>query len=201
MPLPRGTTRGASIALPVRVNHVEKGFALAEALIASALLASSLVMVAQLFGIAAQSTAGAKDTTFATVLAAQKMEQLRSLTWRFYRGAAVSDMTSDTAATLETSAGGTGLATSPVGSLFTNTNGYVDYADPNGVSLGGGPSPPTNTAFIRRWSVEPLSSNPDTLVIQVRVLDVRTGTRTSAALAPRQPGEVRLVTVRARKAS
>ena len=63
-----------------------------------------------------------------------------------------------------------GLPPSPGGTLATNTDGYVDYLDINGCVLGGGATPPAGTVFIRRWSVEPLPTNPNnTLILQVLV--------------------------------
>ena len=49
--------------------------------------------------------------------------------------------------------------------LQANTNGYVDYLDHYGRTLGGGTVVPDNTAYIRRWSVEPLPTNPNNVII------------------------------------
>jgi len=57
----------------------ERGFSLIEVLIASLVLAVGVVSLAQLFTIAIASNLSARDTTEGTVLAAQKMEELRSL--------------------------------------------------------------------------------------------------------------------------
>ena len=53
------------------------GFSLVEALIASGLLATAIAGLMQVFVLAARSTAHARDTSYATALAAQKMEELR----------------------------------------------------------------------------------------------------------------------------
>src|SRR3954469_17779149 len=132
-----------------RFNN-DAGFSLVEVLIATTLLASSLVALAQLFAISVKNNAVAKNGTFTQILAAQKMEQLRGLTWGFDPlGLPVSDTTTDTSVTPEATTGGTGLAPSPNNTLQTGTAGYVDYLDANGTSLGGGTIVPDNTSYIR----------------------------------------------------
>ena len=43
--------------------------------------------------------------------------------------------------------------------------------DRTGKTLGGGATPPANTVYMRRWSVEPLPTNPNnTLILQVLVI-------------------------------
>jgi hypothetical protein len=120
------------------------------------------------------------------MLAEQKMEQLRALKW--------SDTTTDTTLAREPATGGTGLSPSPEGTLQKNTNGYVDYLDSGGVQLGGGPAQPDGTAYIRRWSIEPLPAYPiKTLVIQVVVM--RVGGRHGDAGEPTyRTGQARLTT-------
>jgi prepilin-type N-terminal cleavage/methylation domain-containing protein len=128
------------------VDRNDRGFSLLEVLVATTLLTVALSSLAQLLLIATRANAGARTTTYAVVLAQDKMEQLR--------GADV-----------------TALAASPPGVLGSNTVGYVDYLDASGRSLGGGSAVPAEgTVFIRRWSVEPLAGSPDnSLVIQVVV--------------------------------
>src|SRR5207244_9821267 len=100
--------------------------------------------------------------TFASLLAAQKMEQLRSLTWSVDAGGdPVTDTTTDVAGVAETS-GGRGLQSSPAGALDHNVAGYCDFLARNGAPLGGGPTPPAAAVFIRRWSIEPLPTSPNT---------------------------------------
>ena len=63
-----------------------------------------------------------------------------------------------------------GLSPSPPGTLAANVDGYVDYVDRFGNILGGGTEPRPRTAYIRRWSIAPLPTNPNgTIVIQVMV--------------------------------
>src|SRR4029453_6166835 len=114
---------------------------------------------------------GARNSTYAAVLASQKLEELRSLAWGFDQvGLPISDITTDTTVTPEQPVGGTGLSPSPGSSLQANTDGWVDYIDMWGNKLGGGSNPPQNAIYIRRWNVAPLPTNPNnTLVIQVLV--------------------------------
>lgn len=57
----------------------EQGFSLVEVLVATTVLVVGLVALAQLFTVATLSNLSASQTTHATVLAAQKLEELRSL--------------------------------------------------------------------------------------------------------------------------
>ena len=147
----------------------ERGFSLLEALIATSILAVSLVSLADLFGLAIRSNVAARRTTTATVLAQQKLEELRALAW-------------------------TALTQSPANALQENTPGFVDHIDQFGENRGGGADPPSDAVYTRRWSIEPLPATPDTLVVQVRVM--RTGVH---AAAGRLPEEARLTTARTRK--
>ena len=177
------------------------GFSLIEVLVATLLLATSLVTLAQLFALSTQSNAGARNTTFTALLAHQKLEELRALTWGFdAQGLPISDTTTNTAVSPETPAGGTGLAPSPGGSLGSNTNGYVDYIGQFGDKLGGGNVAPPNTVFVRRWSVEPLPSNPNnTLILQVLVFRNNDRGAANNGAGTVLPDEARLVTVKTRK--
>ena len=58
-----------------------RGFSLLEALIATAILASALLSLAQLIAFAVRTTAAAGRTTDAALLAAQKVEELRAGSW------------------------------------------------------------------------------------------------------------------------
>ena len=177
------------------------GFSLIETMVATMLLATALVGTAQLMAIATNGNVAARRSTFATTLAQEKMEQLRGLTWGFDSvGLPVSDFASDLAVDPVTS-NGKGLSPSPADALSANTVGYVDYVDREGESLGGGQTPPTATAYVRRWSVEPLPTNPNnTLILQVLVFSV--GDRPNSGqgtVLDRVRDEARLVTVKTRK--
>lgn len=61
--------------------RADDGFSLVEVLVATAVLVVGLVALAQLFAVATVSNISARQTTHATLLAAQKLEELRSLAW------------------------------------------------------------------------------------------------------------------------
>jgi prepilin-type N-terminal cleavage/methylation domain-containing protein len=169
-------------------RDAEAGFSLLEVLVAAAIMAGTLATLGQLFAISVANNRAAGASSHATVLAAQKLEQLRGLTW--------GDTSTDTASAVESPAGGTGLSVSPAGSLATNVNGYVDYIDRFGVSLGGGTSIPPRTVYIRRWSIEPILSGSGSS-IALRVFVTRYDTRTVAVPASsRMWDEARLIAVK-----
>lgn len=147
------------------------GFSLVEVLFATTILAVALVSLAQLFVVSTTNNDRARVATFATILAAQKMEQLRGLAWSFdAMGLALTDTSGNTAAPIETAVGGTGLTPSPEDSLVRSVEGYVDYVDRLGSVLGGGTTPLPGTAYVRRWSVRPLATSPlDAIALRVAV--------------------------------
>jgi prepilin-type N-terminal cleavage/methylation domain-containing protein len=187
----------------------ESGFSLVEVLAATVILTVALMSLAQLFAISTRSNFSARSNTFAALLAQQKMEQLRGLTWGFdVLNLPVSDLATDTSTGGQLAGcpvpggggGGTGLAPSPWGTLQGNVAGWVDYLDQNGCLLGGGGVAPQGTIYIRRWSVEPLPTNPNnTLILQVLVTrDTERGLANAANVA-RQNEEARLMSVKTRK--
>ena len=151
--------------------------------------------LAQSFVFASRANRAAHTTTVAILLAEQKMEQLRALTWRVdAAGAPVGDVTTDLTVVPEAATGGTGLTPSPVGALDQNTPGYCDFVDGGGHVLGGGTTAPPGAIYARRWSIDPLPANPaDTLVLQVLVTRVHDG-------AARLPDDARLASIRTRMA-
>jgi type II secretory pathway pseudopilin PulG len=179
----------------------ETGFSLAEVAVATGILATALVALAQLFAIAVNSNTSARNMTFATVLAEQKIEQLRALTWGFDElGLPISDTSTNTTVQPEQPNGGTGLTPSPGDALLNNVDGYVDYLDATGQALGTGPTPPNGAVYFRRWSVEALPTNPNnTLIIQVMVGRIRDRSSVEGTNA-RFKEEARLMTVKTRKA-
>lgn len=185
-------------------QHPHRGFSLVEVLFALVVLSVAVGGLAQLFTVAARTTARARETTYAAVLAQQKMEQLRGLAYGFDPvGRPVTDTDSDIAVLPELPGGGVGLQPSPPGALAANTIGYVDYVDARGGLLGGGGAvAPRGTAYIRRWSIEPLPSSGNTIVIQVLVTRARPRDAANDRPRPlgRLPGEVRIVSVKTRKA-
>jgi prepilin-type N-terminal cleavage/methylation domain-containing protein len=181
-----------------------RGFSMLEVLVATTLVTVALAALAQLFAVSTRANNSARTTTYAAILAQQKMEQLRSLTWGFDTlGLPLTDTTTDITVVPERPTGGTGLSPSPPNTLGQNVDGYVDYLDAFGNSLGGGAMPIEGTVYIQRWSVEPLPTNPNnTVVLQVLVTRRRArgavGTATGMA---RLPDEARFISVKTRKAS
>jgi prepilin-type N-terminal cleavage/methylation domain-containing protein len=173
----------------------ERGFSLIEVIVATGVLVVALVSLSEVFGMAIRSNIASRATTHATILAQQKLEELRGLTWGFdTEGLPVSDIGTDTTIVPTQANGGTGLSASPPTALVQNAAGFVDHIDQFGRKLGRGADPPVGAVYTRRWAIEPLPGNPDTLVIQVRV--VRAGTGHSDN---RLPEEARIVTLKTRK--
>jgi type II secretory pathway pseudopilin PulG len=183
-------------------NNGESGFSLIEVMVATCLLVTALVSLAQLFVISTRSNLGSHNTTYAAVLAEQKLEELRALAWGYdTQGLALSDTTTNTTVSPETPTGGTGLTPSPSTSLQSNTSGYVDYVDSFGNKLGTGATPPAQAIYTRRWSITPLPTNPNnTLVIQVLVTRNRNRGAADQGAVMRLPEEARMITVKTRKA-
>ena len=180
-----------------------------EVVIAMGVMMVGLVALAQLFALSTSANQSSKTTTFATMLAQQKMEQLRGLTWGFDTlGLPVSDVTTNSSVVPQpagcpfpSGAGiGSGLSPSPAGTLSDNVSGWVDYLDINGCLLGGGATAPNRTIYIRRWSVEPLPTNPNnTLILQVLVTRrVDRGAANQGNVA-RMNEEARVMSIKTRK--
>jgi prepilin-type N-terminal cleavage/methylation domain-containing protein len=135
------------------------GFSLIEVMVASAILGCAVLSIAQLAAASTRSTAAARDVSEATLLAWQKIDQLRALAWTF----------DDAGASIDDAA----LAPSPAGALRQDTGGWVDYLDGWGQPIGGafaGGVPPVGTRYRRRWSVAPSGANADLLILRVRVV-------------------------------
>jgi type II secretory pathway pseudopilin PulG len=120
----------------------EIGSSLIEVLVAMLVLVSGLLAMAQLFVVAVATNAGARFTTVAATLVAQKIEHLRG------------DMQ---------------LQPSPLAALERNTHGFVDHVDRFGHIVGSSEAPAPGAVYTRRWSIEPVLAGSDTLVIHVLV--------------------------------
>ena len=189
-------------------SNRESGFSLIEVLIATGLMAFALVSLAQLFALSTRNNVSARYSTLASMLAEQKMEQLRALTWGFdLLNLPLSDLSTNVAAFEATGScaaantgAGVGLTPSPSNTLQANVDGYVDYVDENGCGLGGGTTIPANMMYIRRWSIEPLPTNPNNTVILQVLVTTRTdrGTADQGSVT-RLPDEARLISVKTRK--
>jgi prepilin-type N-terminal cleavage/methylation domain-containing protein len=177
------------------------GFTLLEVMVALALFAGALLGLAQLMAVGARSLQLARMTGLSATLAAQKIEQLRSLAWGYdASGAGRSDVECDAGRWPDAPIGGGGLAPSPPDSLDRNVDGFADYLDESGAWLGSGASPPPATGFVRRWSIAPVGDEPAPAIV-IRVVVLRRGGR---ALPGGGPGgdieEARMLSVRTRRA-
>jgi prepilin-type N-terminal cleavage/methylation domain-containing protein len=191
-------------------SNKESGFSLIEVMVAMTLMAVALVTLAQLFAISTRTNRGARSSTYSAILAEQKMEQLRALTWGYdLLNLPLTDMSTNPAAfeatgvcAAVTTGAAVGLTPSPGNTLAANTDGYVDYVDADGCGLGGGGTAPAGTAYIRRWSIEPLPTNPNNTIV-LQVLVTRRFDRGSAddGNVQRLPEETRLISVKTRKTS
>ena len=61
--------------------HTNEGFSLVEAMVATAILATALLALAQLLAMTVTANGVAGRATYATTLAAQKLETLHATTW------------------------------------------------------------------------------------------------------------------------
>lgn len=184
-----------------------RGFSLAEVVVAMGLLTMVSLGVAQLFAVSTNANLVARGQTSSTALAQQKLEQIRSLTWGFDlagQGLPVTDQTTNLAVYPHTD-DGHGLNPSPAGALDANTPGYVDFLDASGAWVGTGDVAPGNAAFVRRWAIIPLPTNPNnTIVIRVLVSPLSNDLRykpTADNTRKRMPGDALLTSVKTRKAS
>jgi len=177
-------------------DSLSGGFTILEVVLALVLLAGALSGVARLLTVSFAAARQARTQTSTTLLAVQKLEQLRSLTWAVDEsGSPQSDLGTDLSVD-PPAGGGTGLQASPGNALAQNLPGYVDHLGSRGEWVGAGASVPAGAVYTRRWSIEPLAEDPaDTLVLQVVV----TAAPRSGAAADRLPGDARLTTVVTRK--
>jgi type II secretory pathway pseudopilin PulG len=165
----------------------QNGFSLVEVTIATGILAGALATLGQMFAMSISSNRNAGTLTYGTVLAEQKIEQLRGLAWAFDNlGQPVSDAA---------------LSPSPPDTMTSNTPGWVDYIDRLGQVLDGGAAAPPKTVYTRRWAIEPLPSDPaNTVVIHVLVTTrMNRGAADRPGSTTRLPAESRLVTIKTRK--
>ena len=135
------------------------GFSLIEVMVASAILGCAVLSVAQLVAAATGSTAGARGVSEATLLAWQKLDELRSLALTFDdAGAPVTDAS---------------LQASPNGTLSRDTAGWLDYP----ATLG--------ARYRRRWAIDLSGGSADLLILRVRVLATGSDQELASAVATR----------------
>jgi type II secretory pathway pseudopilin PulG len=138
----------------------DRGCTLVEVIVAAALLIVAAAGIAQLIAIAVRASRIARGQTMTTMVAAQKMEQLRSLSWTFDSSGGVRSDTSTDVSRDPAASGGIGLGTTPAGSLERSVDGCVDYLDRAGRWIGTGTTVPSDSVYVRRWAVLPLSADP-----------------------------------------
>jgi len=189
-----------------KYSSSERGFSIVEVAVAMGLLTVVSLGVAQLFAASTRINVMARGQSFTTILAAQKLEQIRSLTWGFDKdglGLPVTDVTTNLTV-YPLAQNGTGLNASPDDSLERNTAGFVDYVDAQGNWVGPGLTPPATAVYSRRWLIQPLPSNPNnTLVVEVLVTPISNEHARVASqwTRTRMAGDALLITVKTRKAS
>jgi hypothetical protein len=167
------------------------GSSLVEVLIAALIMTTGVLAMVRLISVAVESNVHARSRTIATVLAVQKIEQLRALAWTIDpSGVAIEDTTTDTASVPESS-GGTGLQSSPGDSLTRNTPGFVDHLDAGGAIVGRGTQAPPEAVYTRRWLIANAAVD-GSLVLQVYVLRKHVRDQRSGR-------DIRVVTVKGRK--
>jgi hypothetical protein len=188
------------------VIRSSSGFSLVEAVVAVGLCMTAAVGVAQLIGVATRAVRTARERTSTTILAAAKMDELRSLAWTYELSSgdnpaiARSDFETDVSQP-DQPLGGVGLSASPAGTLAANIDGYVDYCDEQGRWVGRGALPPRNAVFVRRWAVWPLPADPDrTLVLHVLVTTIHEDRARASRTIP-SGSDALLWSVRTRKGS
>jgi Tfp pilus assembly protein PilV len=151
----------------------EVGSSLIEALLATLILTTGVVVMAQVLSGATTTNLAARRGTVATILAQQKLEELRALAWGE-------------------------LQPAPPETLEQNTDGYVDHVGIDGRIVGNSTQPPSDAVYSRRWSIERTSSGPDgALVLQVLVVE-SSSSHAARGGAGRSPA-ARMVTAKARK--
>jgi type II secretory pathway pseudopilin PulG len=174
------------------------GFALLEVLITAGLVIAVAAGASHILAIAVRASHSVRVRTMASMLAADKLEQLRSLGWSHVTTSdpaisiSSSDFTTDLSNDPATDSG-PGLLPSPPGTLDANVACYVDYVDGAGRWVGAGGLPPPTAVFIRRWAVRPLASDPDNIL----VFQVVVTTRAPAGVI--SPDAAHLVSIEARK--
>jgi type II secretory pathway pseudopilin PulG len=189
----------------VRHRGTPRGFTLVEAVVAGALVVTTVAICLPALQLVRQAVDVSSRQALASIVAASRLEELHALAWHFETPAPglevrVSDLTTDLSVA-PAAGGGNGLQQSPADALVTNRDGYVDFLDGQGRWLGGGVSPPPNSVFVRRWSVTRWPPAPDdVLVLQVMVgaLAVEPGAAGRAGLG-RRPGDAWLLSVRTRR--
>jgi type II secretory pathway pseudopilin PulG len=151
-----------------------RGFSLLETLTAIVVLGCALLALAPLVTRTRDVNAESRHLTTATLLALDKIEDLRA---------------------------GAIPGPSPIDALDRNVPGFCDFFDALGTALGSGSGGiPAGTAFVRRWSIAMPAPVPGAeTTIRVSVIPQRAGASVRQGAA-RYRGEVRLAALIARGA-
>ena len=171
--------------VPARSYASVAGSTLVEALVAMLVLSTGLLAMAELVRLAAGSNVRSRRSSVASILATQKIEELRSLTWEFdVSGLPVSD----------------GRLQASPWSLQQNAPGFVDHVDGGGAVVGEGVQAPQSAVYTRRWSIEPLPAGSEhVMLLQVLVTRTHGWSDSDRSSVPRLPGDARLATIKTSK--
>ena len=154
-----------------------RGFTLTEVAVATAILTTVSVGVAQMFVLAAARTLASRQLLATSALAPRKMEELRALAFT-------------------TAVTASALAPSPLSALDEDTTGFVDYFDAQGVAVDS-----RHSVFTRRWSIVRLTSAKDAIVVTVlATVTAHEQMRSRIGLRIRLPEDTVLVLVRTKRA-
>ena len=127
------------------------GFSLIEVLVAATILLISLSALAQLLVAASLAARHARALTLAALFAQDKLETLLP----------------------QAALDGT-VRASPADALTGNIDGFCEFLDSAGRAIGDGTTAPPETAFVRRWSIDPSPLDGGaTLSLRVLVIDAR----------------------------
>ena len=126
---------------------------------------------AELIVVALASTRDTGEETAASLLALQKIEELRAADWT-----------------------STAMVPSPAESLDVSIAEYSDLVDGRGQQVAAvGPTP--STVFVRRWNIQPLASGAATGVV-VRVLVTTPRRERTSHAGPRGPAQAMFTALR-----
>jgi hypothetical protein len=162
----------------------ERGFALLDALIATTVVVTVTSGVATLLTWSAHAAATAGTQTIATLLARQKLEQLAALEWSVDADGVLHSDDTTTVAVDPMRDSGPGLQPSLASTVDLDTPEYMDFVAADGAWRGNRPPPAAGAAFIRRWSVVPVSTDPvHSLIVTVSVRPLSEASRGSQVVS------------------
>jgi hypothetical protein len=193
------------MAFRLRSVREPGGTTLVEAVITLGIVAVLVVTMATLIALGREMTMTTRRDTMALALARDRLEQLGGLAFSTYALASggrveVTDLVTDLSTELP-GVGGPGLSTGPTDALIEPRPGYVDYLDSEGQWVGNDALASFRSSFTRRWTVRRIGVGPTEIVaFEVMVAPVAVALRTRGSHLLQQPGVVRLIGVRSRRA-